>query len=160
MTTSRVERSQFRTVLGHFGTGVVVLTGVAEGEPLGFTCQSFMSLSLDPPLVAVAPGKRSRSWPRIAASGRFGVTVLTDRQEAVARNFATSGKDKFVGVGWSKSPAGQPWLSDALAWIDCEVAATHDAGDHRLIIGRVTGLEAGAGEPLVFYRGGYGGFQA
>ena len=160
MPTSQAERSLFRTVLGHFATGVVVVTGMDDGRPLGFTCQSFTSLSLDPALVAIAPAKESRSWPKIAASGRFAVTVLSEKQEVVARTFAASSRDKFAGVGWSPSPSGQPWLHDALAWVDCEIVTTHDAGDHVLVFGRVTGLEAGAGEPLLYYRGGYGGFQA
>ncbi len=94
-----------REVLGHFATGVTIVTAMEGVEPVGFTCQAFTSLSLDPPLVALAPGKSSTSWPRIAAAGSFCVNILADDQEALSRDFAVSGGDKFTGVGWR--PGGQ-----------------------------------------------------
>jgi 3-hydroxy-9,10-secoandrosta-1,3,5(10)-triene-9,17-dione monooxygenase reductase component len=157
---TEIDRGLFRTVLGHFASGVVVVTGLHDRRPVGFTCQSFMSLSLDPAMVAIAPGKESTTWPRIEPTGQFGVSVLTEDQEPLARVFATSGADKFRGVGWSPAASGVPRLHDALAWIDCEVAAAHDAGDHHFVYGRVTALEVGHGEPLLFYRGGFGGFRS
>ncbi len=99
------DSARFREVLGHFATGVTIVTAMEGDEPVGFTCQAFSSLSLDPPLVALAPGKNSTSWPRIAATGSFCVNILAEDQEALSRDFAVSGGDKFTGVGWH--PAAQ-----------------------------------------------------
>ena len=153
-----VDQGEFRAVLGHFASGVVLVTGMHEDRPAGFTCQSFFSLSLDPPLVAIAPGRTSTSWPKVAGSGNFCVNVLAADQEPLARTFANSAADKFAGVGWSPGGNGSPRLHGALAWIECEIEDVHDAGDHYLVVGRVQDLETGAGQPLLFYRGGFGGF--
>lgn len=155
------DTAHFRTVLGHFATGIVVVTGVLDGVPAGLTCQSFVSLSLDPPLVAFSPSKMSRSWQRIDQSGAFCANVLTAEQEEISRVFATSGRDKFRGVGWRPAETGSPILADVLAWIDCRIEARYDGGDHHLVVGRVVDLEAAPkGEPLLAYRGGYGHFEA
>ncbi|MDQ1364691.1 MAG: 3-hydroxy-9,10-secoandrosta,3,5(10)-triene-9,17-dione monooxygenase reductase component [Acidimicrobiaceae bacterium] len=156
-----IDTAHFRSVLGHFATGIVVVTGVLDGVPSGLTCQSFVSLSLDPALVAFCPSKRSGSWKRIQESGAFCANVLTEDQEEVSRVFATSGADKFRGIGWRSSETGSPILQDVLAWVDCRIEARHDAGDHDIIVGRVVGLEAAPrGRPLLAYRGGYGRFDA
>jgi flavin reductase (DIM6/NTAB) family NADH-FMN oxidoreductase RutF len=157
-----VDQSEFRAALGHFASGVVVVTAMHRRQPAGLTCQSFFSLSLDPPLVAMAPGKSSTSWPKVADAGAFCANVLAADQEALARVFANSGANKFAGVGWSPGPAPAlaPHLHDALAWVDCSIEEVHDGGDHYLVVGRVTGLATGAGHPLIFYRGGFGGFEA
>jgi flavin reductase (DIM6/NTAB) family NADH-FMN oxidoreductase RutF len=159
-----MEPGEFRSTLGHFASGVVVVTAIHSGRPTGFTCQSFFSLSLDPPLVAVAPGKSSTSWPKVAEAGSFCINILATDQEPLARTFANSGADKFAGVGWSpapwSAPGGPPRLHGALAWVDCTVETIHDAGDHYLAVGRVVGLETGVGHPLLFYRGGFGGFES
>jgi flavin reductase (DIM6/NTAB) family NADH-FMN oxidoreductase RutF len=155
-----IAQGKFRTVLGHFASGVVVVTGTHEGQPAGFTCQSFFSLSLDPPLVAIAPAKSSTSWPKIAAGKTFCLNILSEEQEAICWAFAGSGGDKFAGVGWSPASTGAPRLNDVLAWIDCTLEEVHDAGDHVLVVGRVVELDAVAGEPLLFYRGGFGGFRS
>lgn len=155
-----MDASSFRTVLGHFASGVVIVTGASPGGPLGFTCQSFFSVSLDPPLVAIAPGRVSTSWPPIHETGRFCVNVLTEDQESLSRSFAVSGGEKFSGVGWTPGPSGSPVLTGCLAWIDCTVAAVHDAGDHLLVLGRVSEMGYSNGRPLLFYRGGFGSFQA
>jgi flavin reductase (DIM6/NTAB) family NADH-FMN oxidoreductase RutF len=141
---------------------VVVVTAMHGRRPAGFTCQSFFSLSLDPPLVALAPGKTSTSWPRVSEAGAFCANVLAADQEALARTFANTGADKFAGVGWSQGPppAGAPHLHGALAWIDCVLEEVYPGGDHYLVVARVTGLATGPGQPLVFYRGGFGGFEA
>lgn len=154
------EQGEFRTALGHFASGVVVVTGSQDGHPAGLTCQSFFSLSLDPPLVAFAPGKKSTSWPRVSSSGCVCINVLAAEQESLARTFSQSGADKFAGVGWSPTGNGAPRLHGALAWLDCEVEESHEAGDHYLVVARVTELQTGPGEPLLFYRGGFGAFEA
>lgn len=155
--------TRFRQVLGHFASGITVITAVAPGgDPVGFTCQSFSSLSLDPPLVLFCPGKESSSWPKIREAGHFAVNILAESQEALCRTFATKGTDKFQGAGWTGAPVtGAPILQDVLAWIDCTVETEHDGGDHLIVVGRVHGLEiVNEGRPLLFYRGGYGRFEA
>jgi flavin reductase (DIM6/NTAB) family NADH-FMN oxidoreductase RutF len=151
------DEARFREVLGHFATGVTVVTATEDGEPVGFTCQAFTSLSLDPPLVLIAPGKTSTSWPRIAQAGEFCVNILSDHQEALSRDFAVSGGDKFTGVGWRPGGNGAPILDGALAWIECRFLRAHDAGDHEIVLGLVLDMGVNKGRPLVFYRGGFGG---
>jgi flavin reductase (DIM6/NTAB) family NADH-FMN oxidoreductase RutF len=154
-----VEKGQFRTVLGHFASGVVIVTGLHDDGPAGLTCQSFFSLSLDPPLVAFAPSKSSKSWPKASFTGNLCLNVLASDQEALAWTFADSDADKFAGIGWSPAGHGAPHIDGALAWIDCTVEEIHEAGDHFLVVGRVIDLESNDGEPLVFYRGGFGTFR-
>ena len=142
----------FRQVLGHFCTGVTVITTTG---PYGFACQAFAALSLTPPLVLFCPSRSSVTWPAIERAGHFCVNVLADGQQELARRFGTKGDDKCAGVGWSSSPAG-PVLDGALTWVECAVQAVHEAGDHYLVTGLVTGLGAcRAGRPLLFYRGRY-----
>ena len=148
-----VDTALFRQVLGHFCTGVTVIT--APG-PAGFACQAFAALSLDPPLVLFCPGRSSVTWPVIARAGHFCANVLADGQQELARRFGTSGGDKFAGVPWSPAPSGAPVLDGALTWVQCAVQAVHEAGDHYLVTGRVTRLGAcRPGRPLLFYRGRY-----
>jgi 3-hydroxy-9,10-secoandrosta-1,3,5(10)-triene-9,17-dione monooxygenase reductase component len=147
------EDLDFRATLGHFASGVVVVTGMTAGLPAGLTCQSFFSLSLDPPLIAIAVGKSSASWPAIAASGAFCANVLAAGQEELGRAFARSGQDKFAGVGWTPALTGSPRLDGALAWVDCQIEAVHETGDHYLVIGSVSDLGTGGGSPLLYFRG-------
>ncbi len=150
------DHDRFRQALGHFATGVTVVTAMEEGHPVGFTCQAFTSLSLEPPMVALAPAKSSTSWPRIARAGAFCVNVLSEDQEAVGQAFARSGGDKFADVDWRPGPLGVPLLEGCLAWVACELGIVHDAGDHELVTGRVRHLGVGAGGPLLYYRGAFG----
>lgn len=156
----------YRHVLGHFCTGVTVITGVdgADGDggrPAGFACQAFAALSLTPPLVLFCPGKSSRTWPAIAGSGYFCVNVLAAGQQDIARRFGVSGADKFAGLSWTPSSSGAPVLSGALTWVECAVEAVHDAGDHYLVVGRVTELgPCRPDRPLLFYRGRYAAMDA
>lgn len=155
-----LDSASFRQVLGHFPTGVTVVTAQpADGPPAGLAVGSFTSVSLEPPLVAFCPSRTSGSWPRIESTGGFCVNVLADDQEHLCRVFAGKGDDKFRGLGWHPSPQGAPILAGVLAWIDCRIEVVHDAGDHLIVVGRVTALavEREAG-PLVFFRGGYGAF--
>lgn len=148
-------------MLGHFATGVTVVTGIGpEGEPVGLAVNSFTSVSLDPALVALCVSRRSTTWPKLRQAGGFCVNVLADDQEAVSRAFAGHPPERFRGVGWEPAPSGAPVLAGVLAWIDCTIDAEHDAGDHLLVVGRVGRLDLGEeGRPLVFYRGGYGRFE-
>jgi 3-hydroxy-9,10-secoandrosta-1,3,5(10)-triene-9,17-dione monooxygenase reductase component len=154
------DSGRFREVMGHFATGVTIITAMEDEGPVGFTCQAFASLSLEPPLVALAPGKSSTSWPRIAQAGFFAVNILAEDQEALCRDFAVSGGDKFAGVGWRIGANGAPLLDGVLAWLECDLVITHDAGDHELVIGRVQDMGVTRGRPLVYYRGGFGRFEA
>jgi 3-hydroxy-9,10-secoandrosta-1,3,5(10)-triene-9,17-dione monooxygenase reductase component len=153
------EPLRFRRVLGHFCTGVTVITTADDDGPAGFACQSFAAVSLEPPLVLFCPSRASATWPRIARAGHFCANVLAADQRELARIFAVSGATgaaRFAGVPWSPSPAGAPVLDGALTWVECAVQTVHEAGDHYLVIGRVTALgECRAGRPLLFYRGRY-----
>ena len=159
--SSTVDGARFRQVLGHFPTGVTVITATTEAGPVGLAVGSFFSVSLDPPLVAFCAGKSSTSFPKIEAVGHYCVNVLADDQEEVCRVFASKGDDKFASIGWRPSPVtGAPVINDVLAWIDCEIEAKHEAGDHYIVIGRALELEVGhEGGPLVFFRGGYGRYS-
>jgi 3-hydroxy-9,10-secoandrosta-1,3,5(10)-triene-9,17-dione monooxygenase reductase component len=149
----------FREVLGRFATGVTVVAALEEGVPVGFTCQAFASLSLDPAMVVLAPAKASTSWPRMATAGAFCVNILTDEQRHISETFAEPRPDRFADVPWHVGPAGTPVIDGALAWVECELGTIHDAGDHELVTGRVLELGIGSGSPLIFYRSGYGHFH-
>jgi 3-hydroxy-9,10-secoandrosta-1,3,5(10)-triene-9,17-dione monooxygenase reductase component len=150
----------YRATLGHFCSGVTIVTGAVDNGPAGFTCQSFSALSLVPPLILVCPAKSSTSWPKIEAAGSFCVNILAEDQEEVGRGFAMRGSDKFVGIGWTPGPmTGAPVITGSLAWIECELEATHDAGDHVVAFGRVLDMSSQEGRPLLFFRGGYGRFD-
>lgn len=149
-----IEESRFKDVLGHYCSGVTVITAKDDGDPVGFACQSFQSLSLDPPMVSFAPAKTSTTWPRIQRTGRFAANLLAENQGDLCRNFAVSGGDKFAGVQWRPGATGSPLLSGALAWVDCEIVDEVDGGDHVIVLGRVVDLSSNAeARPLLFYRG-------
>jgi 3-hydroxy-9,10-secoandrosta-1,3,5(10)-triene-9,17-dione monooxygenase reductase component len=149
--------TRLRSVLGHFCTGVTAITALDGAGPAGFTCQSFSALSLEPPYVCCCPGKGSTTWPRIRDAGRFCVNILAADQEPLGKSMARSGADKFAGVPWSRSPNGSPLLTGALAWVDCTLEREVDAGDHTVVIARVTALGAERDvPPLLFYRSAFG----
>jgi 3-hydroxy-9,10-secoandrosta-1,3,5(10)-triene-9,17-dione monooxygenase reductase component len=154
-----VDPGLMRDVLGHFATGVVVVTARAgDGDLLGFTCQSFASLSLDPPLVSFSPARTSSTWPRIRAAARFCINVLAEDQQRYSDQFARSGTDKYAGVRWRPGPSGAPVLDGVCAWIDCALWREYDGGDHTIVLGRVEALGADAARaPLLFHRGRYRG---
>jgi flavin reductase (DIM6/NTAB) family NADH-FMN oxidoreductase RutF len=150
------EGASFRSVLGHFATGITVITAMDDGEPVGIAANSFTSVSLDPPLVLFCAAKTSSTWPRIQRAGHFCVNVLDEHQEHVSRLFAQKGVDRFAEIDWSRTARG-PILHDVHAYLDCTIETEHDAGDHVIVVGRVheLGLTADAG-PLLFYQGRYG----
>ena len=153
----RFDAQEFRATLGQFASGVVIATGCHEGEPAGFAAQSFTSLSLSPPLVALCPAKSSKSWPKLRDSGSFCINILAEGQQAVSDVFARTGIDKFADLDWRLGATGSPILVEALAYIDCELVGEHDAGDHTIAVGRVRDLAVLNAErgPLVFFRGAY-----
>lgn len=157
-----IDPATFRATMGQFCTGVVIATGAVDERPAGFAAQSFVSLSLDPPLVALCPAKTSTSWPRIRESGRFCVNMLGADQQAVCAAFARSGGDKFAEIAWRAGVTGSPVLEGVIAYVDCELEAEHDAGDHTIAVGRVVDLATidDSRGPLLFFRGAYGDFSA
>ena len=151
-----IDTARYRQVLGHFTTGVTVVTSDHADGPVGLAIGSFFSVSLEPPLVGFCPSKTSNSWPRIHEAGAFCVNILAEDQEDVCRVFAGKETDKFKNVGWKPSTLGAPVLSDVLAWIECEIESVHDAGDHEIVVGIVRELKVEREtNPLVFFRGGY-----
>src|ERR1700722_12375746 len=152
-----VDPGHFRRVLSHFASGVVIVTGIADGRPVGLTCQSFTSLSLDPPMVLFCPSKASTSWPRIVTVPFLCINILSHGQPQLPDAFARSGADKFAGVGWRPAPhGGAPALDGAVAHIEARVAGCHDGGDHHIVTCRVEAIAVNDGsEPLVFYRSRY-----
>lgn len=161
MTEPSFDSATFRRVLGHYPTGVCIVTAQGrDGQPVGMSVGSFTSVSLDPPLVAFFPDRRSSSWPRIEAAGRFCVNILGSDQLDLCARFAQRGADKFAGVSHRASANGSPILDGVVAWIDCDLHAVHEAGDHYITLGAVRGLEVESpGRPLLFFQGAYGEFS-
>lgn len=151
---------RFRAALARFCTGVVVVTAMDEDGAVGFTCQSFSSLSLDPPLVLFCPSKSSTSWPRVKAAGQFCINVLREDQQDLSNRFATSGGPKFDGVSWEVGAHSAPRLVGAIAHIDCELIVVHDGGDHEIAVGRVLDLaHEDEHRPLLYFRSRYHGLS-
>lgn len=146
-----------RRAMGSFATGVTVVTGLDEGEPLGFACQSFASVSLEPPLVLFCADHRGRTWPRIRPSGRFTVNVLGEDQLDLCNRFGSSRGAKYDGLAWELSDWGTPSLPGVLMRVHAEVDSVHIAGDHDVVIGRVLELETPSDDrPMLFFRGRFG----
>jgi 3-hydroxy-9,10-secoandrosta-1,3,5(10)-triene-9,17-dione monooxygenase reductase component len=150
-----------RTVLGHFATGITIVTAMDAGAPVGMACNSFTSVSLEPPLVLFCAAKSSTTWPRIQAAGKWAANILGEDDEEVSRLFAQKDAERFAHMTFRPGQSGAPILDRTLAFVDCETDAEHDAGDHVIVVGRV--LELGyqsEGKPLLFYRGGYGRYES
>lgn len=153
-----IEPSRFRQALGHYASGITVITSHTDDEPIGFTCQSFYSVSMSPPLVSFSVMASSASYPKIRQAGRFAVNILSGEQVGVSNQFARRGTDKWHGVEWQESPLGNPIIAGSLHWFDCEIHAEHVAGDHLIVIGEVKALnlqEAAATRPLLYFKGQY-----
>jgi 3-hydroxy-9,10-secoandrosta-1,3,5(10)-triene-9,17-dione monooxygenase reductase component len=149
---------KFRDVLGQFASGITVVTTTSNDEPVGMTCQSFSSVSHEPPLVLFIPAKSSRSWPLIQRSGKFCVNFLAADQADLSNTMASRGVDKFGDVKWTPSAVtGSPVLDGSLAHVDCTIHQVHEAGDHYIVIGRVVdlGIDEGDTDPLLFFQGKY-----
>jgi 3-hydroxy-9,10-secoandrosta-1,3,5(10)-triene-9,17-dione monooxygenase reductase component len=149
-----------RTVLGHFATGVAIVTAMDGTEPVGMACNSFTSLSLEPQLVLFCAAKASSTWPRIQAAKKWAANILAEDGEQICRLFAEKGADRFAHMAYTSGRTGSPLLDAAIAFVDCETVAEYDAGDHLIVVGQVIELGyAPEGKPLLFYRGGYGRFE-
>jgi 3-hydroxy-9,10-secoandrosta-1,3,5(10)-triene-9,17-dione monooxygenase reductase component len=155
-----IESSEYRRVLGHFPTGVTVVTANGADGPLGVAIGSFASISLDPPLVGFFIGLSSATWAPMREAGSFCVNMLCHDQLELCGTMASKADDKFSGIMWEPSPVtGSPILPDVHGFIDCRLEEVVAAGDHELVVGRVLHLETRRDEPpMVFYRGRYGTF--
>jgi flavin reductase (DIM6/NTAB) family NADH-FMN oxidoreductase RutF len=157
-----IDGSEFRRVMGHFATGVAIVTArTADGSPCGLTVNEFSSGSLDPPRVLVCIERAALSHDHIQKAGAFVVNVLAEeRGELLARRFSTWGvNEKFDGVAYRTELSGAPVLESALAWLECRVHEAVPAGDHTIFVGEVLDADAHEGRALVYYRGGYGRFS-
>lgn len=153
VTNARV----FRDALGRFATGVTVVTIPGPDGPMGFTANSFSSLSLDPALVLWSPAKSSLRFPFFAAATHYAIHILGQHQSDLPARFSRGGQG-FDGLDWQTNAEGVPTLPGALARFDCVQHATHDGGDHLIIVGQVLRLALEEGAPLVFANGRFGGF--
>jgi 3-hydroxy-9,10-secoandrosta-1,3,5(10)-triene-9,17-dione monooxygenase reductase component len=156
-----IEPGGLRSVMGRFCTGVAVVTADHAEGPQGMLVQSLTSVSLDPPLVLFCPQKTSLSWPRIRATARFGVNILSAAQHHLCATFGRSGTDKFRDVDWHPHDSGAPVLAGHLAFLGCRIHEIHDAGDHEIVVGAVEDIVASeTDDPLLFYRGRFGRWAA
>ena len=156
MTQNAVDQAQFRQLLGRFATGVTVITARdASGRPHGMTANSLSSVSLEPPLLLLSIDHEAAMHGLLVTVPRFAINILASDQETVSRRFAQDREERFDGIGYQESPRGLILLDGALAHIECERAATHEAGDHTILVGRVVAGSAVDGRPLCYFRGGY-----
>ncbi|TCN33088.1 flavin reductase family protein [Sinorhizobium americanum] len=156
MTTASFDPRALRDAFGSFMTGVTVVTANdTSGRPIGFTANSFASVSIDPPLLLVCLAKTSRNFATMTMAKGFGVNVLSEKQMTVSNTFAKPVEDRFAAVEWKNGPHGAPILAGVSAWFDCSTNEIVDAGDHAILIGRVEAFENGAMAGLGFARGSY-----
>jgi 3-hydroxy-9,10-secoandrosta-1,3,5(10)-triene-9,17-dione monooxygenase reductase component len=156
-----VDPRDFRDVLAHLPTGVTVVAAHGAVGPVGMAANSVTSVSLEPALVLFCPAKSSTTWPDIRSAGAFCINVMGGHHEEATKRFAAKDADRFRGIDYEHRTTG-PALVDAVAWIECELADEHDAGDHSIVVARVVAIEAGGrGDltPLIFFRGRYGTFR-
>lgn len=146
----------FRAALGRFATGVTIVTALgADGNDHGMTVSAFSSVSLVPPLVLVCIGHDASIYDVLVQASHFAVNVLSAGQEALARRFAETGAQRFAGIGYSRGERGMAVLQDVLAHVECRRVATHEAGDHTIVVGETEDAVVREGRPLLYYRGGY-----
>lgn len=163
LISNKFDQNAYRSALGHFPTGVAIVTASTPDGHVGMTLQAFMSLSLDPALILLAVDRVSTTWPKVATSGTLAVNVLSEHQSGLAKQFARSGTDKFAGVELlERETAGAPLIAEALVWFDCTIVDTHPGGDHTIAVCAIDDFRApdatDAGldpKPLLFYRSGF-----
>ena len=157
--SSPIDPRDFRNALGTYATGVTIITAAGtDGRPYGLTCNSFASVSLNPPLVLWSLVLYSSSLSVFQNAGHFAVNVLGASQRALANKFAKSSEDKFVGVEWSPGLGNAPLLRSSVANFQCRAVNRYYGGDHVIFLGAVEAYAYNRGEPLLFARGGYGRF--
>ena len=158
MTTepAPIDRRALRDAFGCFMTGVTVVTTMdAEGRPLGFTANSFSSVSLDPPLLLVSIANSSSNLEGFRNGTGFAVNILSERQKDISATFARPSEDRFAQVYWRRGPVGSPLIAEVSAWFDCTLEQAVSAGDHTILIGRIGAFEATSHPGLGYYRGAY-----
>lgn len=154
--TAIIDPRLLRDAFGAFMTGVTVVTAHgANGEPLGFTANSFASVSLDPPLLLVCLAKTSRNHDNFTKAEGFAINVLAEQQKDISNTFARPSEDRFAGLDWKAGPYGSPVFAGVSAWFDCSMHQVIDAGDHVILIGKVEAFENGKANGLGYARGGY-----
>lgn len=150
------ESQDLRRILGHFATGVTVITTKdREGTPFGLTANAFTSLSLDPPLVLICVDKTVQCYSCFEESKIFAVNFLSEDQEELSRRFATKGIEKFAGLRWREGRGGAALLDGTLGYIECTITQSYDGGDHTIIVGEIVGASAVGDRPLLFFKGKY-----
>jgi len=150
-----IDESQFKLAMSHFASGVTIVTTEHEGTPYGITVASFASLSLRPPLVVICIEKMAKSHDAIAASKKFGVSILEEKQADISGRFASKIDDKFTGVEVKKGRSGVPLIAGSLCMLECQLRDRFAGGDHSIFIGEVVEAYIGPGSPLVYYRSSY-----
>jgi flavin reductase (DIM6/NTAB) family NADH-FMN oxidoreductase RutF len=156
---SAIDPRDFRNALGTFATGVTIITAsTSEGKPYGLTCNSFASVSLNPPLVLWSLGMFSQGLTIFQNASHFAVNVLGASQQALSNKFAKSSEDKFAGVEWTPGLGEAPILAGCVANFQCRAADRYYGGDHVIFLGAVEAYAYNGGDPLLFLRGGYGRF--
>jgi len=151
-----VSKELFRKALGHFATGVtVVTTRHHTGAPWGFTVNSFTSVSLEPPLILVCVGQGSESHQAMDHSNYFAVNFLSSQQQELSRHFASKSPERFKAVEHVDSAHGSPLIAGCLGFLECKKVDAHVYGDHTIIIGEVIAAEVTGGDPLIFYASSY-----
>jgi len=151
-----VSKDEFRRALGHFASGVTVVTSKGEdGVPRGITVSAFSSLSLEPPLVLICIDKKASLHDHLKEGGHFAVNILAEDQELVSRRFASKDADRFEGLGYSEGETGAPVLSGVLASLECRIVAAYPGGDHTIVVGEVLTTRVSEGSPLAYFRSGY-----
>ncbi|WP_320536082.1 flavin reductase [Pseudarthrobacter sp. IC2-21] len=161
-SVATIDPLRFRSVMGNYPTGVTSITSLdREGQPVGMTVGTFTSVSLDPPLVAFLPDKKSTTFPKIREAGYFCANILGAHQESVCRSLARKGAEKFTSIDWVESEFQTPRIQGSIAWIECDIVEVYEAGDHYIVIGAVKELDsADSRPPLLFFQGGYGRFAS
>ncbi len=150
------EAKELRRVMGHFATGVTIITTKgSDGTPYGLTANAVSSLSLTPPLLLICVDKKAETFPHFHHSKRFNVNVLADDQHELSTRFAKSGGEKFAGVVHHLDAHGVPILGGIIAHLECTLVETFAGGDHVIHIGHVEHATAAAGQPLLFFQGKY-----
>jgi flavin reductase (DIM6/NTAB) family NADH-FMN oxidoreductase RutF len=151
-----IESQELRRVMGHFATGVTVITTKDQsGKPNGLTANAFMSLSLNPPLVVISVDKGATCYACFELQNAFTVNFLSEDQEEISRLFATKGADKFADLKWHAGRNGAAIIDGALGHVECTISECHDGGDHTIVVGEIVNASATGERPLLFFKGKY-----
>lgn len=151
-----IEAQELRRVMGHFATGVTVITTKDnEGAPQGLTANAFMSLSLNPPLVIISVDKGATCYNCFAKGNGYTVNFLSENQEEISKRFATKGIDKFAGLGWREGGNGAAIIDGVLGHVECRITQSYDGGDHTIVVGEILNVAATGERPLLFFKGKY-----